>query len=318
MKMIFFFLLLISVRSLFAQSDSVITFYNRKGEISSAESAVKFGLQVKENDHYKKLMVDLKDNKVQSIAYFSDVDCKYYDGPYKEIYKNGKIQTTGRYYQNKKTGLWKTYTDSGKLTDSITYLDGYIHGLGLRWNAEQKITDSLIFEEGGKGVNHGYWSDGKLRERGSYMAGKKDGQWTYYFKNGNKCQDVQYAADSAIAYTCYDEQGNVQQKNCIYEQEAEFPGGEKGWLRYLTDNLGNVKLPDEYYKGNIYGTVWIQFIVEIDGSVSGMKVVDAVDPGLDEVALNIIRRSPRWKYAIQYNRPVRAYRLQPITFSKAE
>ncbi|MEJ0106523.1 MAG: energy transducer TonB [Bacteroidota bacterium] len=314
---LFSLLLLMIAASLFAQGDTVVVYYDRKGEPTAGDDAVKFGLQIKQGDHYKKLMVDARDNKVQVIAFFTDAECKYYDGPYKEIYKNGNTQTSGYYYQNKKNGLWKTWTDSGKLTDSVVYKEGYIRGLALRWNADGKVTDSLIFEESGKGVSHGYWSDGTPSQRGGYIDGKKQGPWIYYYKSGNKCQEVNYTADSATAYTCYDEQGNVQEKDCIYEQEANFPGGEKAWLKYLVGKLTVARLPADYYQGKIWGQVWIQFVVEIDGSLSGIKVTDSIDPRLDAAATDIIKRSPRWNHAVQFNRPVKAYRLQPITFSRA-
>ncbi|MCW3118335.1 MAG: hypothetical protein JWM28_2417, partial [Chitinophagaceae bacterium] len=158
MKILFFFLLLVIADSnLFAQNDTVVVYFDHAGKPSSADDAVKFCLQIKQNDHYKKLMVDGSDNKVESIAYFTDAECKNYDGPYKEIYKNSKTRKSGYYLQNKKTGLWKSWADNGKLTDSLVYRNGFIYGLGLQWNWDGKVTDSLIFEEGGNGVGHGYW-----------------------------------------------------------------------------------------------------------------------------------------------------------------
>ena len=220
--------------------------------------------------------------------------------------------------RTKKTGLWKTWADSGTLTDSAVYKDGYIYGLNLSWNSDGKLIDSSLFGEGGKGVSHSYWPDGTASQRGAWAAGKKDGLWIYYHKNGIRCQEVNYAADSALSYTCYDEQSKLQTKDCIYEQEALYPGGEGAWLRYLVNKLSRMKLPDDYYNGKIYGQIWIQFVVETDGSLSGIKVTESLDPRLDAAAVSVIKTSPRWNHAVQYNRPVKAYRLQPITFPKAE
>lgn len=47
-------------------------------------------------------------------------------------------------------------------------------------------------------------------------------------------------------------------------------------------------------------------------------IVKSVNKELDAIATRIIRQSPKWEPAIQYNRKVKAYRLQPITFSKVE
>jgi protein TonB len=133
-----------------------------------------------------------------------------------------------------------------------------------------------------------------------------------------KCQEVNYQADSALSYTCFDEKGNVQTANCIYEKEAAYKGGDKAWFSYLTKNLSAAKYPEEYYQGKAYGTVYIQFIVDVDGKIIEPKALNSVHHYLDEIALNIIRQSPRWEPAVQYNRNVKAYRKQPITFAKVQ
>ena len=86
---------LISFISVFGQSDTVIVFYDRDGKVCDANSAIKFSLQMKENDHYKRIKVDGMDNKIESVAYFTDAECKTFDGPYREIYKNGSSRTSG-------------------------------------------------------------------------------------------------------------------------------------------------------------------------------------------------------------------------------
>jgi TonB family protein len=316
MKVISFIFLLLSVIPVFGQTDTVVAFYDHEGKVCPEDNAVKFSLRVKESDHYKKLMVDVMDSKVESIAYYTDAECKTFDGPYWEYYKNGRARTAGYYLQNKKINNWRTWSDDGVLTDSFFYKDGYINGVGLSWNKNGIVIDSLIFEEGGKGVSHGYWNNGSPSQRGGYIHGKKDGLWTYYYATGKKCQEVNYVADSAVSYTCYDETEIVQKNNCTYEKEANFPGGEKKWKQFLANKLSSVRLPDDYYSGKIYGQVWIQFVVDIDGSITDAKVVQSAEPSLDAIALDIIKASPKWQHAVQYNRPVKAYRKQPIMFGR--
>ncbi|MGH2553290.1 MAG: energy transducer TonB, partial [Chitinophagaceae bacterium] len=97
-----------------------------------------------------------------------------------------------------------------------------------------------------------------------------------------------------------------------------YAGSDKAWMNYLLSKLRSAKYPDEYFEGKIYGTVYILFIVNPDGKITDPKVVTSIDPQLDEIALRIIRESPKWEPAVQYNRNVKAYRKQPITFSKVE
>jgi TonB family protein len=316
MRILLFIFLMISFTRLFAQNDTAIVFYDRNGKVCEEENASKFALQTKEGNYYKQLMADMADNKVQSISYFSDSEYKNFNGPYRELYKNGKMRMLGYYSENKKINTWKTWSDDGILTDSLVYVDGFISGIGLTWDKEGNVTDSLIFEKNGNGVGHGYWSNGKPRENGTYKSGKKDGIWTYFYKTGTKCQEVSYVADSAVSYICFDENGTVQKGDCIYEKEASFPGGEKKWIEYLSKKLNAASYPNAYYNGKIYGKIWIQFIVDKDGYITDAKLLQSVDPRLDAIALNIIRESPKWQPAVQYNRLVKAYRIQPITFPK--
>ncbi|HEV8508208.1 MAG TPA: energy transducer TonB [Chitinophagaceae bacterium] len=308
--------LMIPCLHLFAQSDTVVVFYDRDKKVCEEANAIKFALQVREGDHYKKIMADMMDNKVESIAYFSDRECKNFDGPYKEQYKNGRTKTTGYYSANKKINGWKAWNDDGILTDSLFYVNGFISGIALSWDKNGVVTDSLVFENDGNGIGRGYWSNRNLRESGSYKSGKKDGMWTYYYETGKKCQEVNYVADSAVSFTCYDENESIQKKECVYEREASFPGGDYKWVQYLSNKISAAKFPNDYYKGKIYGEVWIQFIVDIDGSIVDAKIIQSAEPSLDEIALNVITKSPKWQHAVQYNRPVKAYRRQPITFPR--
>jgi protein TonB len=131
-----------------------------------------------------------------------------------------------------------------------------------------------------------------------------------------KCQEVDYEADSALHYTCYDEKGNIQAEDCIFEKEAIFKGGEKAWVKYLTGRLSTVRLPKAYWDGKVYGTIYIQFVVDVEGKITDVRALNSIDHELDEIAKDIIRQGPRWEAAVQYNRKVNAYRKQPITFTK--
>ncbi|HVZ55752.1 MAG TPA: energy transducer TonB [Chitinophagaceae bacterium] len=299
------------------QADSVYTYYDRLGQVCEPARAVRFSLTTREQDHFKMIMVDAADNKARSVGYFLDSACQIPDGPYREFHKNGRLSRAGNYYQGKKISVWKAWSDGGRLTDSAYYRDGYIQGLGLSWDNEGHVLDSLLFGAEGRGESHAYWPEGTPEHRGGYVAGKKQGTWTYYYHSGKKCQEVTYLADSAVSYTCFDESGAIQTKDCYLEQEAVFPGGDYAWVHYIGNRLSTANLPDDYHEGRIWGTVWIRFVVGTDGQVAEATVVTPVDPRLDQVALDIIRRSPRWKHAIQFNRPVKAYRLQPITFARA-
>jgi protein TonB len=110
------------------------------------------------------------------------------------------------------------------------------------------------------------------------------------------------------------------------EIDAEFPGGTSGWTRYVTREIErNI---DELQDDGRSGTVVVLFIVDKEGAVSEVRALPCAEAGvgnclppnskLAEIAVNAIRKGPKWKPAIQNGRQVKAYRRQPVTFQLAE
>ena len=97
------------------------------------------------------------------------------------------------------------------------------------------------------------------------------------------------------------------------ENEAQFPGGQAAWVRYLQKNL-NANTPVD--NGAPSGTfqVIVKFIVSKDGSISDVQAESKHGYGMEEEAVKIIKRGPKWTPALQNGRNVNAYRRQPITF----
>jgi protein TonB len=96
------------------------------------------------------------------------------------------------------------------------------------------------------------------------------------------------------------------------EIESEYPGSQKAWARFLNRTLGNAYPSDAFEKG-IQGTVLIQFVVDIDGTVSNIEALSGPEE-LREAAINTIKKSGKWIPAIQNGRKVKTYKRQPITF----
>ena len=73
--------------------------------------------------------------------------------------------------------------------------------------------------------------------------------------------------------------------------EAEFPGGYEEWKKYL---LSELKYPEISLEMGNQGIVYITFVIEIDGSVSDVKVLKGVSFDIDREAKRVIRNSPKW------------------------
>lgn len=109
-------------------------------------------------------------------------------------------------------------------------------------------------------------------------------------------------------------------ENKIFEKvevEAAFPGGEREWRKYLERNLDANTPVDNGAPAGTY-TVVIQFIVDKEGNISEVKPLTNRGFGMEEEAVKIIKKGPKWVPAIQNGRQVKAYRKQPITYVVAE
>ena len=61
-----------------------------------------------------------------------------------------------------------------------------------------------------------------------------------------------------------------------------YPGGDDALRKFIAKN---VTYPDYAKKNGISGKVYVNFVVEKDGSVGRMRIVRGVDPSLDAEAL---------------------------------
>ncbi len=101
------------------------------------------------------------------------------------------------------------------------------------------------------------------------------------------------------------------------ENEAAFPGGDAAWRRFLEKNLNPSTANDNGAPTGTYKVI-VRFIVSKDGSISDVQAETKLGYGLEEEAVKVIKRGPKWTPALQNGRNVNAYRRQPITFEVSD
>lgn len=102
----------------------------------------------------------------------------------------------------------------------------------------------------------------------------------------------------------------------VVEVSPEFSGGETELYKYL---LPAIRYPEAARDAGIQGTVFINFVVEKDGSITNANVLRGIGGGCDEVALNAVRSMPVWtpgehkgqKVRVRYNLPVKFTMKEP-------
>jgi TonB-like protein len=94
------------------------------------------------------------------------------------------------------------------------------------------------------------------------------------------------------------------------EQEPEFPGGSVAFNRFLAKNL---RYPNT--AGSFEGKIFIQFIVEKNGSLSHIHAIKPHLPEFNAEAIRVMKLSPKWKPGMQHGRIVRVAYTIPVTFA---
>lgn len=97
----------------------------------------------------------------------------------------------------------------------------------------------------------------------------------------------------------------------VVEQQPQFPGGMGALNQWLGSNI---KYPPMAAENGIEGRVIVQFVVERDGSVSGVHVVRGVDSSLDKEATRVVAQMPKWIPGKQNGSAVRVKYTVPVTF----
>ena len=97
----------------------------------------------------------------------------------------------------------------------------------------------------------------------------------------------------------------------VVEQMPEFPGGDTSLVQFIADNT---KYPAEAKEKGIKGRVFVNFIVEPDGSISDIKVLRGIGHGCDEEAVRIVESMPKWKPGMQNGEAVRVSYNVPVNF----
>lgn len=100
----------------------------------------------------------------------------------------------------------------------------------------------------------------------------------------------------------------------IVEEMPRFPGGEDPLFSYLAEHI---KYPDAAVEAGIQGVVYIQFVVEKDGSISEPRVLRGIGGGCDQEAIRVIASMPSWQPGKQRGVPVRVQYNLPIRFVMA-
>lgn len=96
------------------------------------------------------------------------------------------------------------------------------------------------------------------------------------------------------------------------EMMPTFPGGDAALAKFLHDN---VRYPHMAQENDIQGKVFVQFVVDREGSIKDVKTVGMQKGGgLEEEAIRVIKKMPKWKAGKQNGELVNVQFSLPVNF----
>ena len=97
----------------------------------------------------------------------------------------------------------------------------------------------------------------------------------------------------------------------VVEDDPEFPGGTDSLIAFIQRNL---VYPRQAIDNKIEGKVYVTFTIEVDGSISNVRLLRDIGGGCGAEAVRVVKMMPKWKPGRQHGKAVRVQYNLPISF----
>lgn len=310
MKKRFFIALLLITNFSFAQTST--SFYDWKWQPCDMAKARFYSISEKSDSGWLRNDYFVSTQKLQMKALYKDSACKIMNGDAIYFYSNGNIEATGRKIDNKIQGIYLRWHTNGMMADSGFYEKGKISGTKLSWHPNGIMSDSFTTKNDSVSVSVSWFDNGNPSSYGLFLHEKKHGKWNYFHKTGNPSSVEINDHGKVVSVEYFNEDGSPQLDTSQVHREAVFKSGIESWKKYI---LNKTYWPAEYKITNSdVAVVVVRFTINEDGQVEDPFVSTPFHPLMDKIALEVIRKSPVWKPAIEHNRKIKGYFNQPVTF----
>lgn len=163
-----------------------------------------------------------------------------------------------------------------------------------------------------------YYPNKELKQEGftrSILPLHLEGQVKSYYDSGTLESISEYNNDQMTGNQNWLKNGEKYQDNIFNTVDVmpEYPGGISAFMDYIAKNL---HYPENEKKNKIQGRVFIHFIIDENGQLTGTVITQGINPQLDLAAYQVIKSSSvKWSPGILDGKPVKVGYNIPIRFS---
>lgn len=95
----------------------------------------------------------------------------------------------------------------------------------------------------------------------------------------------------------------------VSEPMPSYPGGHAEMIKFIKKNL---KYPRN--SGTVQGKVYVEFVVNENGSLSDFRIAKGLVDSFDNSALQMVKKMPNWIPAKRDNKPIRTKMVIAVSF----
>ncbi len=233
---------------------------------------------------------------------------------YKQTFDLSKVKPSNdnaaiRYlWARERIKLLDYYTNNDGMSDNLS--DGYIKqitDLGLKYNLMTNYTSFIVIDE------EIVEKDGELvrvKQPLPMPEGVSDYAVGFALDEmvmGIEMADMKFSEMIVIEEVEEDEIYNVEE----VDEEPQFPGGENALYQFVASNL---KYPIGAAEKGIKGTVVLFYVVNEDGSISDIEIIQSVHELLDNEAIRVLKLFPKMIPGKKNGEAVKVYYTLPVEF----
>ena len=204
------------------------------------------------------------------------------------MYENNTIKEQGFYSRGYKVGEWNTYYPNKQLKEKANY----------RWD--------LL-----NGEFLSYWPNGQIKKQGNYANGRRIKDWSMFYENGNPALKESFDDSGKLLNGVYFESTGELKELPSFFIAPSYPRGTKSFYNLLFKEIKNNKSNAIY---STYGTIRVEFVVKVDGSITDITVNGTSDTYLEKDLVRVMKLSGNWLPAKELGDPIRSRHIIPINF----
>ncbi len=165
-----------------------------------------------------------------------------------------------------------------------------------------------------------FYITGQPRVNGTYDRGNKMAGFKTYHYNGQLASEISSNQEGELVITKWDHAGQLASQKLYFDDEVyseveEWPyffGGKEELYKFLGLN---VKYPYRAASKKVEGKVFVQFVVNHDGTLSDIEVIRGIGEGCDEEAIRVIELTNKmWVPGKHEEKIVKTRMVVPISF----